>query len=404
MTASTTAAHGTTPNGSPSRSHRLGAVACGLILLVMTIALPFWSMAAEYLSERDVTIGASEFVTDDLYVFTDALTLNGSAARDVAVVAATIDINGSISGSLNAVGGSISIPGTIGQSVRIISDDAAISGTISGDLLILGGTTVVEDDGVIEGDVQVVGGMLEMDGTVGGDLSGNVADVTINGFVGGDVDVEVQELDVSSQADIEGVLSYISPMEADIATGAQIDGPVARQDIAPWGTDGGLRSKFFSPLVRTVWLLGTGAVLVALAPRLAAAASGNVRRPWVAGIIGLVAVALIPIVALALMVTVVGMPAGLILMTLLILALYLSQVVVGQRLGMLLLPRRWNDGSRGYLLLAMSIGVILLSALRFVPIPFVSSVVNLLVAIVGLGASVLLVRQLRPGSAAGATT
>ena len=378
------------------RSRRLGVVACGLILLMVTIALPFWSLGAEYRSEQNVTVGSAQLVDDDLYVFANAFTLDGRVSRDVVAGASMIEINGSITGSLNAVGGDITIPGTVGRSVRIVSGDTAISGTISGDLLLLGGTTTIENDGVIEGDVQVYGGTLDMDGTIDGNLSGNVADLNINGFVAGDVSIDVQNLDVTSQANIGGTLDYVSPIEADVAAGAQIDGSVDRQTVAPWGGGNDVRSRFFSPLVRTVWLLVTGAVIVALAPRFATTVSSNVRRPWIAAIVGVLAVGVVPLVALGLMITVIGLPMGLILVALFVIALYLSQIVVGQRIGMLLLPRSWNDGSRGYQLLAMSVGVILLSALRFIPVPFVSSVVNLLVAVVGLGAAVLLVRQLRP--------
>ncbi|HYH12217.1 MAG TPA: polymer-forming cytoskeletal protein [Thermomicrobiales bacterium] len=381
---------------SSRRSRHLGLAAFAVILLVATIALPVWSFASDVRSEQEVSIGPQETVQDDLYVMTNTFALDGRAQGDVIVAAREIDISGEIGGSLNAAGGEISISGTVERSVRVLSGTTDISGSISGDLLVFGGTVDITPDAEIGGDVHVFGGTLDAEGTVRGDVTGNVANLTVDGNVGGDVAVDVERVEVGSGADVAGSLFYVSPSEANIADAARVAGPVDRDTIAPWGTGSDARARFFSPLVRTVWLLATGAIVIALAPRLFSALNDNLGRPGVAAVVGLLSIVLIPIAAILLMVTVVGIPFSLLILIAYGVALYLSQVVVGQRIGTLVLPRRWNDGSRGYLLLSMTIGVILLSVLRFVPVPFVSSVVNALVAILGLGAAVMLLRQLRP--------
>jgi hypothetical protein len=144
-------------------------------------------------------------------------------------------------------------------------------------------------------------------------------------------------------------------------------------------------------------MLITGALIIAVAPRLASALNENARQPVVALIVGLLSLVLIPVAAVLLAVTVIGIPASFILLVAYAIALYLSQYVVGQWLGSLLLPSSWNDGSRGFLLLSMTIGVLIIAALRFfLPVSWVAALVTVLVMIVGLGAAVLLVRQLRP--------
>lgn len=382
--------------GPSPRSRRLGLVAFAIILVMTTLALPFWSSASMFRSEREVTIGTGDTVTEDLYVMSDTFTLEGTADHDVFAAARVIDITGEIGGSLNAAGGDITISGTVDRSVRVTSGTTDISGTVTGDLMVFGGSIVVDETAEIGGDVHVYGGTLDMRGTVEGDVSGTVGNLTVDGEVAGDVTADVERLDVTSEADVGGSVSYVSPSEASVASEATIAGPLDRDTVAPWGNGSGIRAKFFSPLVRTIWLLATGAIIIALAPRLSSALNASLRRPLVAAIVGLVSMALIPIVAIVLMVTVIGLPVSLLLMVAYVVALYLSQYIVGQRIGSLLLPRSWNDGSRGYLLLSMTIGVILLSVLRFVPVPFVSTIVNALVAILGLGAAVLLLRQLRP--------
>lgn len=379
------------------RSARLGLAAFALILILATIAIPLLGFASEGRTDGTVVVEPNEIVDDDLYAAAGEFSLDGSALGDVFAAAGTIDIPGSVGGSLNVTGGSISIDGNVGGSVRVFGGDTVVSGEITGDLMVFGGAVLIGDSATVDGDLLVYGGQVDVQGTIGGDVDGTVGLMTIDGTVGGDVDLDVQTLTVTSQAAINGSLDYVSRQDANIAQDADISGAVEHVELSPWGTGDGLRAQLFSPLIRTLWLLAAGVVMIALAPRLAAAVGGNVRRPWIPAIVGLVSMVLLPTIAILLMVSVIGIPVGVILLALFLISLYLSQVVVGQRIGTLLLPRSWNDGSRGFLLLSMTFGVILISAFRFVPLPFVSTAVNLLVAIIGLGAMVLLVRQLRPG-------
>lgn len=379
------------------RGHGLGLAAFALMLIVATAALPVLGVASEGRSDGTVIVEINEIVDDDLFVAAGEFAVDGSVNGDVFAAAGTIDISGSVDGSLNVTGGSIAIDGIVEGSARVFGGDTVASGEITGDLMVFGGAVLIQDSAVINGDLVVYGGQVDVLGTIGGDINGSVGLMTIDGAVEGDVDLDVQTLTVTSQAGIDGSLDYVSRQEANIRQGADIGGDVDRVELSPWGTGDGLRAQLFSPLVRTLWLLAAGVVMIALAPRFAAAVGGNVRRPWIPALVGLGSMVLLPIIAILLMVSVIGIPVGVILLALFLISLYLSQVVVGQRLGALILPRSWKDGSRGFLLLSMTLGVILISAFRFVPLPFISTVVNLLVAIVGLGAMVLLVRQLRPG-------
>ncbi len=388
-----------TPEANPGatpQSRRLGLAAFAIMLLAATLALPFWTSASMFRTDQEVTIGTGEPVDEDLYVVADTFTLDGRANRDVFAAARVIDINGRVIGSLNAAGGDIDLSGAVGRSVRVFSGRTTITGDITGDLMIFGGTTVVEQGAEVTGDVHVYGGTLDMRGTVLGDISGSVNSMTVSGEVRGDVTATVDRLSLDQDATIGGRLDYTSRSEASIDDAAEVANGIDRQSVAPWGTGSGIRAKFFSPLVRMVWLLATGALIIAVAPRLSSALNRNLRRPLLAALAGVLGLMLIPVLAVVLIATIIGLPASILLMVAYVVALYLSQYIVGQRIGSLILPKRWNDGSRGYLLLSMTIGVILLSAVRFLPVPYLGTAVNAVVAVLGLGATMLLVRQLRP--------
>jgi hypothetical protein len=154
-------------------------------------------------------------------------------------------------------------------------------------------------------------------------------------------------------------------------------------------------------MLRTLWMLVAGALLVVLAPRLANQLGTNGKRIIPALPLGLLALIALPIVSIVLMVTVIGFPAGLVMLTLFLIGLYLTQAVVGITLGRFILPKSWNDGSRGFHLLAMTLGVIIIAAFRFVPLPWVWGGVSLIVTIWGIGAVLMLIpvlsRQERVG-------
>lgn len=378
------------------RGHHMGLAAVAILLILSTIALPAWALASEVRTQETVRVAASETINDDLYVAAGDFDLDGTANRDVFAAAGRVNLRGSVFGSLTITGGEIDITGSVGRSARVAGGDVVINGTIGGDLLILGGSITLGPDSLIQGDVRVFGGKLDQQGMIRGDLGGSLTTLSLAGEVTGDTNIDVQNLNVTEQAELAGSLTYVSPSQADIADRSSVGGRVDHDRPSPWGANSGFRGRFFSPLLRIVWMLSAGVLLVALAPRLMSAVGRNMRRPWRAVLVGIASMVAIPLVSVLLMTTIVGLPIGVILLIAFVMALYLSQAFVGQRLGMLILPRSWNDGSRGYLLLAMTIGVVVLGALRFIPIPYATTVVNIVVAVTGLGAAVLLLGQLRP--------
>jgi hypothetical protein len=90
-----------------------------------------------------------------------------------------------------------------------------------------------------------------------------------------------------------------------------------------------------------------------------------------------------------LLVTVIGIPIALIGVAMFFVALYLSQVWVGTAIGRFILPDTWGNFGRGYNLLAMVLGVIIIAGLRAIPVPYVGWIVTALVTILGLGALVV---------------
>src|SRR5690606_2077356 len=124
------------------------------------------------------------------------------------------------------------------------------------------------------------------------------------------LEVQSDRLGVSREAIINGNVRYQSPTDADVNGGATIRGETVRTNATPWtGIEAGALAPF-GPLLKIAWSLVLAAALVAVAPRLMyrfAEIAAPVVQPTIIGAITLVA---IPVFAVLAMITILGIPIG----------------------------------------------------------------------------------------------
>jgi cytoskeletal protein CcmA (bactofilin family) len=360
------------------------------IVFVAVLAMPMLTFAAEVQRGQDITIAANQTIAEDVYLLGGEIDFVGRAQRDVSIVAGTLDMAGEVAGSVNLAAGDADVSGRIGGSLRILGGRVEITGEITGDVIVAGGDVTIPSRAEIGGDLILLGGQADVRGTVQGDITGNAGRLVLAGAVNGDVDVNVGNLDVRSTARIDGNLTYHSSDDGSVSSSADIGGTVNRPSENPW--DSMLeRGGFFGPALRALWSLLVGAAIIVLAPRVASAVTANAARPLRSLVVGIVTIWLIPILALILLVTLVGLPLGALLLTGFLIALYVSQIAVGLAIGRFILPRSWHDGSRGFYLLAMTLGVLIVVGLKLIPVPWVAGIVGAIVTLWGFGAVAMLV-------------
>ncbi|MBW3653342.1 MAG: polymer-forming cytoskeletal protein [Actinobacteria bacterium] len=261
------------------------------------------------------------------------------------------------------------------------SASAAAEGEDRGDRLVLVGSVLVDRDETV-GDVVVVDGDVLVRGTVTGDLIVVSGDITIRGTVEGDV-VAVSGLATLGRAGrVAGDIIYADDRPV-LTPGARVEGEITRFAVG----DASIIGAIGAWIAFTLSLLVLGIVLLLLAPRAGAALreTGGAKA-LVSALVGLLAFFLLPIIAVALIVTVIGLPLGIVLL-LLILPLYAigyltTALVIGGRI-------RKAGG-----ILAFVIGLIILQLLGLIPIA--GGLIGLLATIFGLG--VLLVSLFRARS------
>lgn len=381
----------------PGQSRRWPVVAIvvfSAFFLAVAAVLP--ARGAEFLSGDTPRVPVSGIIDDDVYMSgTDAF-IEGTVTGDALVASRDLVVSGTVERSLIAAGQNISVTGQIRHAARVAAQEVRIEGQVEGDVLVAGAEVIIERGASVGGDLIVTAGTLTVRGTVGGDVRGNATEVLLDGAIGGDTRLEATELTLGPAAQLAGDLRYTSAGEANIDAQATVNGTTEREESGRdvGGAASSIADRNLLEWGRLVAALFSGLILVLILPRAVRGAAESARRRLgPALLLGVAMAFMIPIVSVIMLVTIIGFPIGSIMLVTFVIILYLSQVFVGTAIGRWILPDSWGDQGRGYNLLAMALGVVILGALRFLPIPGISFLVAGLTAVIGLGAVLLTLRR-----------
>ncbi len=261
----------------------------------------------------------------------------------------------------------------------------------TGDLVVLSGDVAVRKD-EISGDVVVVHGSARIAGVVQGDVVVVDGPIVISGVVRGDVVALDGGVTLISGAHVTGDVT-VAHGGLVVQVGALIGGRVHRGGLA-FLSPSKLVTKLGFWIAISVSTLLLGLLLLLLAPR-AGDATGRAGRDAVGASIGWGAVAVfgLPVFAVILLVTLVGLPFGLGLLLALALLDSIGYAYTGIVIGRLFIRPSRHGGPR--LVAAFLAGWAILRAVGFVPV--LGGVTWFLAAWYGLGAAtVAMWRSRRP--------
>lgn len=277
------------------------------------VCVPLISSAAEFRTGDQPSFPLGETITDDLYMAGGNVTSDGTVRGDLVATGGTLIINGPVTADLMVAGGNITILGNVGDDVRAAGGNILIQGAVVGDVLVGGGQVNVGGPR-IGGDVTIGGGMVRMDAPVGGDVKIAGGQVRINSVITGNVEIHAEEVTLGPKAVINGNFIYSATKPVTMEEGAIVRGETTyteQPDVRSAAKAGLLAlasflflSKFLMILVGAfaLWLMfrrfSNELVTVAAA------------KPWALMGRGLIFLIVTPIVSVALLFTVVGIPLG----------------------------------------------------------------------------------------------
>lgn len=378
---------------SPRASKLLGG-------LVLAAGLTAPAEAMETRSTENVSIEADEIVDDTLIVFGRTARIDGVVTGDLIVFAQSVEIMGSVHGDVYSFGRNIEIEGEVGGGITVFGQVIRIGDTVGQSIYGFGQSILSRRDASIGGDFFAFAEDINVGGAVGRNVTAFGSTLTVTGEVKRDVTFSGSLAAVHSSASIGGNLDVDLPAgenlqmdsAAFVAGETIVDVPEPDQDegellsvwtfvrMALWlaaAFISGMLLLWVLPALRRVPLDGLGAMLLS------------------AGVGALVLIAM-PIAAVLLCVTLIGLPAGLVVAAAWALGLYLSKIVVAHFLGNALLrPKQQDTGS-----MALSLLVGLVLVLIAVSLPYVGWAINILMVIIGTGAiGLVLFRSVRSRAA-----
>ena len=361
-----------------------------LLTSVLSVALlmPLIAAASDVRVGQQPSLTANEKITSNVYLAGGSVSSSATVPGDEVVAGGSVLVNGPISQDLLAAGGNVTILSPVGGDVRVAGGNLTIVGAVKGDVAAVGGQTQISGTGV-GGDVLWAGGTLRVDAPVNGTLHLRGGNVTINAPVKGDIDFNGGTLTLGNAAVVEGNLVYTADKQADIQTGAVVRGKTTFEprknvpEAAKVGILVGLLS--FALFVKFLMTLISALVLGLVFRRYALTVVENAAaRPLAELGRGFATLILLPVASVILLVTVVGLPIGILgligFVALMIVASILSAIVLGSIVHRLI----WKPHSYEVSWRTILLGAILYFILGL--IPFVGWLAKFVLILITLGA------------------
>jgi hypothetical protein len=301
-----------------------------------------------------------------------------------------VTLQSGVAGNALTAAGELRIAGPVRQDLLAAGREVVVAGAIGGNARAAGATVRLQPEGRIGRNATLAGSELDLQGNVTGSLLAAGRRIYLNGAVGGDVQLIGDDLELGPDARITGSLRYRSRNELKRAPSAQVGGAVER---LPWNGPQKDRERGFPIAGVLVWTAGLGvlaALLLAIVPAFAQGMGTTLRTRFGGSLLsGFIVLVSLPVAAILALVTVVGIPAGLLALLVYPVLLLLGYVCAGVALGDMALARIrpaqvQSSGSR---ILAAVLALLALALLGRIPV--LGGVIAVLATLAGLGALLL---------------
>ncbi len=309
------------------------------------------------------------------------MVIEGVVTGDLIVAAGVVEVSGQVQGDVLFAGGRIEITGRVDGSVRGFGGTVEIKGTVGRNVTFCGNELRLERDGRVLGSVIVAGETFFQEASVERDILVGATRHELRGRIGGNALVAGEELSIGRDAEILGTVTFYGKTEPEVSPEARLSSEVTFESVEELDDDDG--SGVISFMLKWAAAFLFGAVLVILAPRFRAAVAENISPYGWAMLVGALALLAIPVTAIVVLLTVVGIPIAMALLFIYVVSVYASHIYVGHWIGSETLGQAATlTQQMGRL--ALGLALIYFSSL----IPYAGVLIEAIILIWGLGAIV----------------
>lgn len=276
-----------------------------LAVWALILGFPVFSFAEKPAEMYQTRIG------NDTYMAGASVYAGDAVSGDLIVAGGSVVSEGAIAEDAMVAGGNIDLASTVGGDVRIAGGNVVLSGAVKDSVVGATGQMTIRGTG-IGGDVVWTGGNLSINAPVSGSVRVTGGSVFINAPVSGNVEFSGESLTLGKNAVVLGSIKYESPQVMIAEQGSSVLGTVdyVKKQISPKEKDSFSESMFGSAFEFLMGLVGS-LVLGLLFHRFWEATTERMcgRRLFHFGL-GFLILAVSPMAILALMITLIGIPLG----------------------------------------------------------------------------------------------
>jgi hypothetical protein len=314
-------------------------------------------------SGQTVGVEANQLLEGDFYGLGNTVTISGEATRDVYALGGTVMTNAPVNEDLVVVGGMVQVNGTVKDDARIVGGEVIIADRIEDDVVVIAGKLHILSTASIVGDLIFMGGEIVIDGPIEGTVYGTGGTIRIDSKVGGDVTVRSAEsFTLGDAADIGGNIVYRSDRDIVRGQGAVVAGTLTKESPAGENDAPVLKSLVLNLLIIVFSSL---AVFFLAKSRVRTLVENIMTGYGRLGLIGLGMMLAIPVVAVILMTSIIGLLIGVLLLFGYIVLMLLALISLPLLLGSLV--QRAAKMGNTITLITVLIGVLSVFLLPFVP-------------------------------------
>lgn len=348
--------------------------------LALAVVLPTVTHAGPVIrTGESVTLTNAQSVSEDLYAAGGTVAVSGNVIGDAYLAAGTVLINGPVSADMVAVGGTVGVHAPIGDDLRAIAGEVTIAEKVNGDVFVFAGVLNILSTAEISGDVIFYGGELKIEGPIGGSLFGTADAVRVDASIGG-IDIKTaRALTLGDRAEVRGDIVYEGGSDMVRAQNAVVVGTVQEREAPKEVLDFG---SFLIPILFALF----AALVALLVFRKHIVPFATMRGNYgVWGLIGLAVLVAVPFAAGILMLSVLGVLAGIFILACYVALLIAAWVLTGIYLGTLVMEYVFKKG-REVSIRSIVLGVVLLEAFMFIPVIGPLAVFLFFLVVLGLAA------------------
>ncbi len=370
-----------------------------LFLAVLGFLLVFPSkVLAQSVSEL---LPSGQIIDSDFIRVGQTVQIDGEIKGDAYLAGGIVNVNGKIDGDLFVLGGKVNINGPVSGSIRILGGDVTANSSVDRSALLVCGNCSVTGNVIINGSLMVAGANLEQSaGKVGRGFRFLGNRLFLNSEIANEAYVVAdQEFLLGPHASISGELKYTGNSEAVLETGATVAGRILYQKTSQDGSyPRFFRAKDFlasyqkiKPVTDLFGILVSaiiGFVLLGLFPKaFEKVVKAIENRPYASLGWGAVSFLMVPVAVILFALTIVGIPVSLVLLLVGYLAWVVAQYFAAFFIGRKILLSKFGE-RRGW---ALVLGLVLIYLLGL--IPFVGTLLKLVLFLLSLGALILSYKQ-----------